>query len=98
MFYIVIDVLYPSSSLLTRYFSSNNKIYNFHLCLGNNIKLDISTFRLSIFDFNKVVILLHLLILYYLETIDVCIRRMLVFMSVVVTVYGSVEMLCSGRC
>ena len=27
-----------------------------------------------------------------LETIDVCIWRMLVFMSVVVTVWGSVEM------
>ena len=34
-----------------------------------------------------------------LETIDVCIWRMFVFMSVVVTVWGSVGMfLCSGRC
>ena len=33
------------------------------------------------------------------ETIDVCIWRMFVFMSVVVTVLGSVGMfLCSGRC
>ena len=34
-----------------------------------------------------------------LETIDVCIWRMLVFMYVVVIVWGSVGMvLCSGRC
>ena len=34
-----------------------------------------------------------------LETIDVCIWRMLVFMSVVVTVWGLCEcLLCSGRC
>ena len=34
-----------------------------------------------------------------LETIDVCIWRMFVFMSVVVTVWGSVGMfLCSGCC
>ena len=33
------------------------------------------------------------------ETIYVCIWRMFVFMSVVVSVYGSVEMLlCSGCC
>ena len=35
-----------------------------------------------------------------LETIDVCIWRMLVFMSVVVTVWGGLWkcLLCSGRC
>ena len=33
-----------------------------------------------------------------LETIDVCIWRMFVFMFVVVTLCGSVGMLCSGRC
>ena len=34
-----------------------------------------------------------------LETIDVCIWRMFVFMSVVVTVWGLWEcLLCSGRC
>ena len=34
-----------------------------------------------------------------LETIDVCIWRMFVFMSIVVIVWGSVEMLlCSGSC
>ena len=33
-----------------------------------------------------------------LETIGVCIWRMFVFMSVVVTEWGSVGMLCSGRC
>ena len=34
-----------------------------------------------------------------LETIDVCIWRMLVFMSVVVIVWGSVgSLLCSNRC
>ena len=34
-----------------------------------------------------------------IETIDVCIGRMFVFMSVVVTVWGSMGMLlCSGRC
>ena len=34
-----------------------------------------------------------------LETIDVCIWRMFVFMSVVVTVWNSVEcLLCSRRC
>ena len=34
-----------------------------------------------------------------LETIDVCIWRMLVFMSIVVTVWGLWEcLLCSGRC
>ena len=34
-----------------------------------------------------------------LETIDVCIWRMFVFMSVVVTVWGMWEcFLCSGRC
>ena len=34
-----------------------------------------------------------------LETIDVCIWIMFVFMSVVVTVWGSVgSLLCSGRC
>ena len=32
------------------------------------------------------------------ERIDVCIWRMFVFMSVVVTVWGSVGMLCSGGC
>ena len=34
-----------------------------------------------------------------LETIDVCIWRMSVFMSAVVTVWGPVgSLLCSGRC
>ena len=34
-----------------------------------------------------------------IETIDVCIWRMFVFMSVVVTVWGLCEcLLCSGRC
>ena len=33
-----------------------------------------------------------------LETIDVCIWRMFVFMSVVVTVWGLWECLCNGRC
>ena len=34
-----------------------------------------------------------------LETIDVCIWCMFVFMSVVVTVWGLLEcLLCSGRC
>ena len=45
------------------------------------------------------VILLLPLVARCLETIDVCIWRMFVFMSVVVTVWGSVEcLLCSGRC
>ena len=44
-------------------------------------------------------ILLLPLVARCLETIDVCIWRMFVFMSVVVTVLGSVGMfLCSGRC
>ena len=44
-------------------------------------------------------ILLLPLVARCLETIDVCIWRMFVFMSVVVTVWGSVEcLLCSGRC
>ena len=38
-------------------------------------------------------ILLLLLVARYLETIDVCIWRMSVFMSVVVTVWGSVGIL-----
>ena len=37
-------------------------------------------------------ILLLLLVARCLETIDVCIWRMFVFMSVVVTVWGSLEM------
>ena len=37
-------------------------------------------------------ILLFPLVARCLETIDICIWRMLVFMSVVVTVWGSVEM------
>ena len=44
-------------------------------------------------------ILLLPLVARYLETIAVCKRRMFVFMSVVVTVWGSVgSVLCSGRC
>ena len=44
-------------------------------------------------------ILLLPLVARCLDTIDVCIWRMLVFMSLVVTVWGSVGMLlCSGRC
>ena len=44
-------------------------------------------------------ILLLPLVARCLETIDVCIWRMFVFMSVVVTVWGSVgSLLCSGRC
>ena len=44
-------------------------------------------------------ILLLPLVAKCLETIDVCIWCMLVFMSVVVTVWGSVgSLLCSGRC
>ena len=44
-------------------------------------------------------ILLLPLVASYLETIDVCIWRMFVFMSVVVTVWGFVgSLLCSGRC
>ena len=44
-------------------------------------------------------ILLLPLVARYLETIDVCIWRMFVFMSVVVIVWGSVgSLLCSGRC
>ena len=44
-------------------------------------------------------ILLFPLVARCLETIDVCIWRMLVFMSVVVTVWGPVgSLLCSGRC
>ena len=44
-------------------------------------------------------ILLLPLVARCLETIDVCIWRMFVFMSVVVIVWGSVGMvLCSGRC
>ena len=44
-------------------------------------------------------ILLFPLVTRCLETIDVCKWRMFVFMSVVVTVWGSVEcLLCSGRC
>ena len=45
-------------------------------------------------------ILLLSLVARCLETIDVCIWRMFVFMSVVVTVWGSVmaSLLCSGRC
>ena len=44
-------------------------------------------------------ILLLLLVARCLETIDVCIWRMFVFMSVVVTVWGLWEcLLCSGRC
>ena len=44
-------------------------------------------------------ILLMPLVARCLETIDVCIWRMFVFMSVVVTVWGSVgSLLCIGRC
>ena len=44
-------------------------------------------------------ILLVTLVTSRLERIDVCIWRMLVFMSVVVTVWGLWEcVLCSGRC
>ena len=44
-------------------------------------------------------ILLLLLVARCLETIDVCIWRMFVFMSVVVIVWGMWEcLLCSGRC
>ena len=44
-------------------------------------------------------ILLWPLVARCLETIDVCIWRMFVFMSVVVTVWGLLEcLLCSGRC
>ena len=44
-------------------------------------------------------ILLLPLVARCLETIDVCIWRMLVFMSVVLTVWGLLEcLLCSGRC
>ena len=44
-------------------------------------------------------ILLLPLVTRFLETIDVCIWRMFVFMSVVVSVWGSVGMLlCNGRC
>ena len=44
-------------------------------------------------------ILLLPLVARCLETIDVCIWRMFVFMSVVVTVWGLWEcFLCSGRC
>ena len=39
-------------------------------------------------------ILLLSLVARYLETIDVCIWRMFAFMSVVVTVWGSVENVC----
>ena len=42
---------------------------------------------------------LLLLVARCLETIDACIRRMFVFMSVVVTVWGLWEcLLCIGRC
>ena len=45
------------------------------------------------------IILLLPLVAICLEKIDVCIWRMFVFMSVVVTVWGSVGMLlCTGRC
>ena len=45
------------------------------------------------------ILLLPLVARCLVETIDVCIWRMFVFMSVVVTVWGSVGMfLCSGRC
>ena len=44
------------------------------------------------------IILLLLLVARCLETIVVCIWRMFVFMSVVVTVWGSVgSLLCSSR-
>ena len=44
-------------------------------------------------------ILLLSLVARCIETIDICILRMFVFMSVVVTVWGSVgRLLCSGRC
>ena len=44
-------------------------------------------------------ILLLPLVARCIETIDVCIWRMFVFMSVVVTVWGLWEcLLCSGRC
>ena len=44
-------------------------------------------------------ILLLPLVARCLETIDVCIWHMLVFMSIVVTVWGVWEcFLCSGRC
>ena len=44
-------------------------------------------------------ILLLPLVARCLETIDVCIWLMFVFMSVVVIVWGSVgSLLCSGRC
>ena len=45
------------------------------------------------------IILLLPLMARCIETIDVCIWRMFVFMSVVVTVWGSVGcLLCSGHC
>ena len=44
-------------------------------------------------------IMLLPLVARYLDTIDVCIWRIFVFISVVVTVWGSVgSLLCSGRC
>ena len=43
-------------------------------------------------------ILLLPLVARCLETIDVCIWRMFVFMSVVVTVWGWECLLCSGHC
>ena len=43
-------------------------------------------------------ILLLPLVAKCLETIDVCIWCMFVFMSFVVIVWGSVGMLCSDRC
>ena len=43
-------------------------------------------------------ILLLPLVARCLETIDVCIWCMFVFMSVVVTVWGMWELLCSGHC
>ena len=45
------------------------------------------------------IILLLPLVARCLETIDVCIWHMFVFMSVVVTMWGLCEcLLCSGRC
>ena len=60
-----------------------------------------------ILDFKYILLLLLMLVevcavfCYYLQTIDVCTMYMahVCFMSVVVTVWGSVgSLLCSGRC
>ena len=86
-------------STLCKYYLRKDELFVLSLARVRRVRLGSISLVLIMCGEGMHSILLLPLVVRCLQTIDVCIWRMFVFMSVVVSVWGVCEcLLCSGRC